>query len=55
MNEDTVVITDIKMRFGSMVVFMIKMAIAAVPAAIVLTLLYSFLFGAIFTAIKGVG
>jgi hypothetical protein len=34
-----VVVTDIEMPFGSMVRFMIKWAIAAIPAAIVLFLL----------------
>ena len=36
-----VVVTDIKMPFGSMVVFMIKWAIAAIPAFIILALLGS--------------
>lgn len=34
-----VVVTDIKMPFGSMVVFMIKWAIAAIPAFIILAIL----------------
>lgn len=44
---DEVVVIDIQMPFGSMVVFMIKWAIAAIPAAIVL--------GAILLAIAGIG
>ncbi len=32
-----VVITDIRMRFGSMVVFMIKWTLASIPAALILT------------------
>ena len=47
MQEHEVVVVDIQMPFGSMVVFMIKWAIAAIPAAIVL--------GAILLAIAGIG
>ena len=37
-NVDTeVVVTDIKMPFGSMVVFMVKLAIATIPAMIILS------------------
>ena len=37
-NPDTeVVVTNIKMPFGSMVVFMVKLAIATIPAAIILS------------------
>ena len=36
-----VVVTDIRMPFGSMVVFMIKWALAAIPAAIILLVLYA--------------
>lgn len=43
-----VTVTDIRMPFGSMVVFMIKWAIASIPAAIIL-----FLLGAFLTAIFG--
>lgn len=41
-----VVVTDFDMGFGSMIVFMIKWAIASIPAAIIL-----FVLGAILTAI----
>lgn len=37
--KNEVVITDIKMPFGSMVVFMVKWAIAAIPALIILAVL----------------
>lgn len=37
--KNEVVITDIRMPFISMVVFMVKWAIAAIPAIIILTLL----------------
>ena len=36
MNEQQVVVTDINMRFGSMVVFMIKWSLASIPAMFVL-------------------
>ncbi|MBC8207089.1 MAG: hypothetical protein ISR85_06260 [Kiritimatiellales bacterium] len=41
----SVVITDIRMSFGSMVVFMVKWAIAAIPAAIILFLIGALLWG----------
>ena len=40
-NYQQVVVTNIKMPFLSMVVFMIKWAIAAIPALIILSLLFS--------------
>lgn len=40
-----VIVTDIKMSFGSMVVFMVKWAIATIPAVIILTLAGSVTFG----------
>lgn len=37
-NVDTeVVVTNIKMPFGSMIVFMVKLAIATIPAMIILS------------------
>jgi CHASE2 domain-containing sensor protein len=36
MEKQKVVVTDIQMSFGSMVVFMVKWAIAVIPAAIIL-------------------
>jgi hypothetical protein len=44
-----VVVTDIQMPFMSMVVFMVKWVIAAIPAMIILAML-----GALFTGIFGV-
>jgi hypothetical protein len=41
-----VVVTDVKMPFTSMVVFLVKLAIAAIPALIILSVL-----GALVTAI----
>lgn len=45
--KNEVVITDIKMPFWSMVVFMVKWAIAAIPAIIILWLLGIITLGAI--------
>jgi len=44
MNDHNVTITDIKMPFLSMVVFMVKAAIAAIPAVIVLSAIVSLTF-----------
>jgi hypothetical protein len=43
----SVVVRDIQMPFGSMVVFMVKWAIAAIPAAIIL-IIVGVVFGACF-------
>ena len=40
-----VIVTDIQMSFGSMVVFMIKWAIAIIPAAIILTIIFAIVTG----------
>ena len=47
-NNNHVVITDVKMPFISMVVFMVKAAIAAIPAIIILAIL-----GAIIVTVIG--
>jgi hypothetical protein len=47
-NNNCVVITDVKMPFISMVVFMVKAAIAAIPALIILAIL-----GAIIVSVIG--
>ena len=49
-NNQNVTVTDIKMPFGSMVEFMVKWAIASIPAFIIL-----FLIGFLMVAIFGVG
>ena len=49
-NNQNVTITDIKMPFGSMVEFMVKWAIASIPAFIIL-----FLIGMMVMGIFGVG
>lgn len=41
-DQREVVVTDIRMPFLSMVVFMIKWAIAAIPAIIILSVLFTF-------------
>jgi len=46
--QQRVVVTDIKMPFTSMVVFLVKLAIAAIPAMIILSVI-----GAIVTALLG--
>lgn len=51
MDEDktqNVVVTDIQMPFMSMVVFMVKWVIAAIPAMMILAML-----GALFTCVFG--
>ncbi len=56
-NVSHVVVTDIKMPFGSMVSFMVKWAIASIPAFIILAILIatvgSFLAG-LFVGIFGI-
>ncbi len=50
-DEQRVVVVDVKMRFGSMVVFLVKLAIASIPATIILFLLGLLLaaaFGSVF-------
>ena len=49
-NKNEVVITDIKMQFASMVVFMVKWVIASIPAMIIL-----FLVGFLVMGVFGVG
>ncbi len=38
-SRQSVVVTDIRMGFGSMVVFIVKWTLASIPAAIILALL----------------
>ncbi len=40
-NSSEVTIVDIKMPFGSMVVFMVKATLAAIPAMIILAILFA--------------
>lgn len=54
MNEvnNRVTVVDIQMPFWSMVVFMVKAAIASIPAIIILSILFAIVM-AIFTALFG--
>lgn len=55
MQSDTqreVIVTNIRMPFGSMVVFMIKWALASIPAAIILFVIYAIIY-AIVVAVFG--
>ncbi|WP_295406857.1 hypothetical protein [uncultured Thiocystis sp.] len=49
-----VTVVDIQMPFWSMVVFLVKVAIASIPAVIILSILGTIFF-AIMTALFGVG
>jgi len=48
-------IVDIKMPFGSMVVFMVKWAIAAIPALIILALIGVLVAGILMAMVTGAG
>ncbi len=52
MERNEVVVTDIQMTFGSMVVFMIKWAIAAIPALIILSILGSIVAGVLSAIVR---
>ena len=55
-NVNRVSIVDIKMPFWSMVVFMVKAALASIPAVIILAFIFSIfsgIFGGIFGGIYG--
>ena len=45
LNSSEVTIVDIKMPFMSMVIFMVKLTLAAIPAAIILAIIYAMLTG----------
>ena len=45
MEKESVVVTDIRMPFVSMVVFMVKWAVASIPAIIILAILFSLIAG----------
>ena len=49
-DETKVSITDIKMPFLSMVVFLVKLSVAAIPAFIIMSIVGSFLFAIFGTA-----
>lgn len=54
--EQQVVVTDLKMPFGSMVVFLIKLALASIPALMIVwivMMLFMMIFMAMFGGIWG--
>jgi hypothetical protein len=54
--SNEVIVTDIKMPFLSMVVFMVKLVIASIPALIILTIILSVvsvIFGGVITGLIG--
>jgi len=48
-----VVVTDIKIPFGSMVVLMVKWAVATIPALIILSVIGSIIFGVLTALMSG--
>ena len=53
MEKNEVSITDIKMPFWSMVVFMIKWAIASIPAMIIISIIFGILYAIFWAALIG--
>jgi hypothetical protein len=51
---NNVVVTDVRMPFGSMVAFMVKWAIATIPAIIILTVIGSITFGVLNAIFGGI-
>jgi len=49
-DDNGVIITDVKMKFGSMVIFMVKWVIASIPAFIILLVI-----GFMISGILGIG
>lgn len=45
MRNNEVIVVDVKMRFWSMVMFMVKWAIASIPALIILAMLLAVITG----------
>jgi hypothetical protein len=54
-NTNLVTIVDIKMPFWSMVVFMVKAAIASIPAFIILSIIFAVVFGLLSGFFGGTG
>ena len=50
-----VTIVDVKMPFASMVVFMVKASIAAIPAVIILAIIFGFLGTLLLGILGGLG
>ena len=54
--SEEVIVKDIKMSFGSMVIFMIKWSFAAIPAMIILGIIGAIvgaIFGGVFAGLAG--
>jgi hypothetical protein len=51
-DDQRVVVTDLRMPFGSMVVFLIKLALASIPAMLILWVIMMLL-GMVFLALFG--
>ena len=54
-NTNLVNIVDIKMPFWSMVVFMVKAAIASIPAFIILAIIFALVFSVLSGIFAGTG
>ena len=57
-HEQRVVVVDVNMKFGTMVTFLVKLAIAAIPATLILAIYGMIIFlvlGAIFGGFSGRG
>jgi CHASE2 domain-containing sensor protein len=52
-DEKTVVVTDVRMPFGSMVVFLIKWALASIPALLILWFIFAILMALFMTLFGG--
>jgi len=52
---NNVTITDIKMPFLSMVIFMVKLAVASIPAFIILSVIGSITFALLGVTISSIG
>lgn len=48
LDDTSVVVTDIRMPFMSMVVFMVKWSIAAIPAMIILMVIWALVAGVVY-------
>ena len=57
MQSDTqreVILTNVKMPFGSMVIFMIKWVLASIPAAIILFAIYAIAYAIVVAVFGGI-
>jgi predicted permease len=54
-NGNAVVVTDVQMPFGSMVIFMVKWALASIPAMVILMIVGTILASTLGVLLLGVG